>query len=66
VEIGEEITTPVKLLDFGRRAVLAVRQNLVSRILDLEKENIHKKYTDKTLRCVSVFLTGFKRKSFFI
>jgi len=47
VEIGEEITTPVKLLDFGRRAVLAVRQNLVSRILDLEKENIHKKYTDK-------------------
>jgi N utilization substance protein A len=47
VEIGEEITTPVKLLDFGRRAVLAVRQNLVSRILDLEKENIHKKYADK-------------------
>jgi N utilization substance protein A len=47
VEIGEEITTPVKLLDFGRRAVLAVRQNLVSRILDLEKENIYKKYTDK-------------------
>jgi len=47
VEIGEEITTPVKLLDFGRRAVLAVRQNLVSRVLDLEKENLHKKYTDK-------------------
>lgn len=47
VEIGEEITTPVKLLDFGRRAVLAVRQNLVSRILDLEKDIIYKKYTEK-------------------
>jgi transcription termination/antitermination protein NusA len=37
LEIGEEITTPVKLDDFGRRAVLAVRQNLVSKILELEK-----------------------------
>jgi N utilization substance protein A len=47
VEIGEEITTPVKLNDFGRRAVLAVRQNLVSKVLDLEKDNLYKKYTDK-------------------
>lgn len=46
-EIGEEITEPVKLEDFGRRAVLAIRQNLVSRVLDLEKDEIYKKYSSK-------------------
>jgi transcription termination/antitermination protein NusA len=47
LEIGEEVTTPVKLLDFGRRAVLAVRQNLVSKILELEKDSLYKKYKEK-------------------
>ena len=37
-EVGEEVSEEVKLLDFGRRAVLAVRQNLISRVLDLEKD----------------------------
>ena len=46
-EIGEDITQPVRLEDFGRRAVLAVRQNLASRILDLEKEGIYKKYQER-------------------
>lgn len=47
LELGEEITTPVRLLDFGRRAVLAVRQNLVSKILELEKDSLYKKYKEK-------------------
>ncbi|MGQ0828520.1 MAG: transcription termination factor NusA [Bacteroidota bacterium] len=47
LEIGEEITTPVKLEDFGRRAVLAVRQNLVSKIIELEKDSLYKKYKEK-------------------
>ncbi len=46
-ELGEEITTPVKLDDFGRRAVLAVRQNLVSKILELEKDSLYKKYKER-------------------
>ena len=46
-EIGEDITQPVRLEDFGRRAVLAVRQNLASRILDLEKDGIFKKYLER-------------------
>lgn len=46
-EIGEEVSEPVKLSDFGRRAVLAVRQNLVSRILELEKDGIYKKYKER-------------------
>jgi N utilization substance protein A len=54
LEIGEEITTPVKLDDFGRRAVLAVRQNLVSKILELEKDGIYKKYKER----VGEIMTG--------
>ena len=46
-EVGEEVTDEVKLLDFGRRAILALRQNLTNRILDLEKNNIFNKYKDK-------------------
>jgi N utilization substance protein A len=46
-ELGEEVTTPVKLEDFGRRAVLAVRQNLISKILELEKDSLYKKYKER-------------------
>lgn len=46
-EVGEEVSEEVKLEDFGRRAVLAVRQNLISRVLDLEKDDLYKKYRDK-------------------
>lgn len=46
-EIGEEVTDEVKLKDFGRRSVLALRQNLSARILELEKDNVYTKYKDK-------------------
>ena len=46
-EIGEEVSDEVKLLDFGRRAILNLRQNLASRILELEKDSIYTKYKDK-------------------
>ena len=46
-EVGEEVTDEVKLLDFGRRSILALRQNLTSRILELEKNNIFDKYKDR-------------------
>jgi N utilization substance protein A len=46
-EIGEDVTDEVKLASFGRRAILALRQNLTSRILDLEKNNVYEKYRNK-------------------
>ena len=46
-ELGEEVTDQIFLSDFGRRAVLSVRQNLVSKILEREKDNIYKKYKDR-------------------
>lgn len=46
-EVGEDVTDEVKLADFGRRAILSLRQNLTSRILDLEKNNLYAKYKDR-------------------
>ncbi|WP_163709846.1 transcription termination factor NusA [Mangrovibacterium lignilyticum] len=46
-EIDEEVTDEVKLKDFGRRAILNLRQNLASRILELEKDHIYNKYKSK-------------------
>jgi len=46
-EVGEEVTDEVKLIDFGRRAILALRQNLTARILELEKNNVYNKYKDR-------------------
>lgn len=46
-EVGEEVTDEVRLDDFGRRAILSLRQNLTSRILDLEKNNVYGKYKDR-------------------
>ncbi len=46
-QIGEEVSEEVKLIDFGRRSVLAVRQNLISKIMELEKDEIYRKYKDK-------------------
>jgi len=46
-EMGEDVTDEVKLIDFGRRAILALRQNLTSRILELEKDNLYSKYKQR-------------------
>ena len=46
-EIGEDVSEKVKLEDFGRRAVLSVRQNLVQKILELEKSEVYNKYKEK-------------------
>jgi N utilization substance protein A len=46
-EVGEEVTDEVKFADFGRRAILNLRQNLATRILELEKDNVYTKYRNK-------------------
>lgn len=46
-EVGEEVSDEIKLEEFGRRAILAARQTLVQRILELEKDNIYQKYKDR-------------------
>ena len=46
-EIGEDVTDKISIEDFGRREVLSIRQNMISRIMDLEKNNIYEKYKDQ-------------------
>ena len=53
-EIGEEVAEQLQLEDFGRRAVLALRQNLISTIHELEKDSLYKLYKDR----VGDILTG--------
>src|SRR5213595_158343 len=47
-EVGEELYEEIDLLDFGRRAILAAKQTLASRINDLKKNVLAKKYGDRT------------------
>ena len=46
-EVGEELSEPIYMSDFGRREILAIRQNLVSKIQDYEKSLIFQKYKEK-------------------
>jgi len=46
-EVGEECYEQLFLKDFGRRAIMAARQTLISRILELEKDEVYRRYTDR-------------------
>lgn len=46
-EIGEECYEQLHLDDFGRRAIMAARQTLISRIMELEKDEVYRKYTER-------------------
>lgn len=46
-EVGEEVSEAVKISDFGRREILAIRQNLISKVQDYEHNVIYKKYKDR-------------------
>ena len=46
-EIGEEVSQEIKVEDFGRRNILALRQNLVAKVLELEKDGIYQKYKER-------------------
>ncbi|MFZ4633688.1 MAG: transcription termination factor NusA [Saprospiraceae bacterium] len=44
---GDECYEQLEIEEFGRRAIMAARQTLVSRIMELEKDEIYRKYTDR-------------------
>jgi len=46
-EVGEEVSEEIKFEDFGRRNILSLRQNLISKILELEKDQLYKLYKDR-------------------
>ncbi len=46
-EVGEEVSEEIKMLDFGRREILSIRQNLIAKIQEFEKDNVYKKYKER-------------------
>ena len=52
-EVGEELSTKVNFSDFGRRAILNLRQTMAAKILELEHDNLYNKYIDKVGQIVN-------------
>ena len=52
-EVGEEVSELVNFAEFGRRAILNLRQTLASKILELEKDSLYNKYSEKVGTIVS-------------
>ncbi|MBQ7685279.1 MAG: transcription termination/antitermination protein NusA [Bacteroidaceae bacterium] len=52
-EVGEEVSQQVNFADFGRRAILTLRQTLASRILELEHDTLYNQYKDRIGEIVS-------------
>jgi N utilization substance protein A len=46
-EVGEEVSEQIFMKDFGRREILSIRQNLVGKIQEYEKNNVYKKYKER-------------------
>jgi len=46
-EVGDTYSKPFSLAQFGRRGILNIRQNLQGRIMDIDKANVYKKYSEK-------------------
>ena len=61
-EVGEEVTDTVDFMSFGRRAILNLRQTLSSKILELQKENVFTKYSEKVGQIVSAELYQIWKK----
>lgn len=61
-EVGEEVTDQVDFMSFGRRAILNLRQTLASKILELQKENVFSKYSEKVGQIVSAELYQIWKK----
>ncbi len=46
-EVGEEVSEEIKMSYFGRREILTIRQNLIAKVQEYEKDNVYQKYKDR-------------------
>jgi transcription termination/antitermination protein NusA len=65
-EIGQQCYEQLHLDDFGRRSILAARQTLVSRIMELEKDDIYKQYHDRIGEMVVAEVSQILKKDFLV
>jgi len=52
-QVGEEVAEEIKIDDFGRRNILSVRQQLLAKIMELDKDNLYKKYKQRVGEVIS-------------
>jgi N utilization substance protein A len=64
-EVGEELFEPIDLYDFGRRAILAAKQTLASRISDLKKNSSLKNTAKELERSSALKFTRFGKKRYY-
>ncbi len=65
-EIGEECYEQLFLEDFGRRSIQAARQTLISRIMELEKDDVYRKYVERVGEMVVGEVSQIIKKEFLI
>ena len=61
-QLGEEVTDTFDFFGFGRRAILTLRQTLASKILELQKDSLYVKYSEKVGEIVSAELYQIWKK----
>ncbi len=65
-EVGLECYEQLELDDFGRRAIMAARQTLVSRVMELEKDDVYKRYSEREGELVIGEVNQVLKKEFLI
>lgn len=65
-EVGEEVMENIRLSDFARREILSLRQNLISKIMEYEKDLIYKKYEHRIGELVAGEVSQVWRKEILV
>ena len=65
-EVGDECYEQLTLEEFGRRSIMAARQTLVSRLNDLEKDDVYKKYVERVGEIVIAEVSQIMKKEFLV
>ena len=65
-EVGEECYEQLFLEDFGRRSIQAARQTLISRIMELEKDDVYRKYVERVGEMIVGEVSQIIKKEFLI
>lgn len=66
LDVGEECYEQLVIDDFGRRAIMAARQTLVSRIMELEKDEVFRKYSERVGEVVTGEVNQIMKKELLI
>ncbi|MBL7807489.1 MAG: transcription termination/antitermination protein NusA [Saprospiraceae bacterium] len=64
--IGDECYEQLSIEDFGRRAIMAARQTLVSRVMELEKDEVYRKYSERVGQVITGEVNQIMKKEILV